>query len=263
MIDIVTADWQPLPKALGDRQAVFAIGDVHGYAAHLEALHDFIRQRILNCYDPDQVTLLWLGDYIDRGPMPLEAMDLVRQGLRLGGLREVPLCGNHEQFMLDFLDAPSESDALLASWLVNGGWDTVKAILPGLRPERPEPLAKALWAAVGAQRLEFLRSLPAQHREGGFVFAHAGINPARALDDQQRDDLLWIRTPFLSPKRWPHDVVVVHGHTPERPRVLKHRISIDSGVFYSKQLTALELSDAGLRFITAASPDSRPLGEDD
>jgi len=229
MIAVEAGAWQPLPKPLGARQAVFAIGDVHGFAEHLAALQGFVRQRIVAAYDPSQVTMLWLGDYIDRGPNPLVALDMVRKGLELEGLREVPLCGNHEQFMIDFLDAPDDSEGLLASWLVNGGWDTVKAILPGLRPERPHALAKALRDAVGQQRLAFLRSLTLQHREGGYVFAHAGINPKRALDDQQRDDLIWIRRPFLTPESWPHDVVVVHGHTPGPPRVLSHRIGLDSG----------------------------------
>ena len=261
MIDVEPGLWQPLPKALRPGQVIFAIGDVHGHAEQLRVLHDYIRQRICRYYDAENVTVVWLGDYIDRGPEPLGVLDLVRDGLWLKGLKEVRLCGNHEQFLLDFLEAPAESENLLRSWLVNGGWDTIKGLLPGGRPERPLALAVALREALGAQRLAFLRRLELLHRDGSYLFVHAGINPKRDLDAQLREDLIWIREPFLSAHNWPHDVVVVHGHTPERPCVKAHRVGIDSGVFVTGQLTALELAEQGLRFITAAAPGSEKASQ--
>src|SRR3546814_9877011 len=69
--------------------------------------------------------------------------------------------------------------------------------------------------------------------------------------------MLWIREPFLSGHDWPHPVTVVHGHTPEGPTVLDHRIGVDSGVFASGCLTAGELSGDRLRFITARAETSR------
>ena len=259
MIDIEIGDWEPLPKALRPGQAVFAIGDVHGHAAQLKALQDHIRARICESYTPEKVTVVWLGDYIDRGPAPLEVLDLVRRGLWLKGLCEVRLRGNHEQFLIDFLDAPLGSEGLLRSWLMNGGWDTISAMSPGVGPDKPLVLAVALREALGAQRLAFLRHLALLHREGDYVFAHAGINPQYGLEAQVPEDLIWIRDSFLNAKTWPHDVVVVHGHTPERPCVMAHRIGIDSGVFFTGQLTALELAGEGLRFITASGPGAQGL----
>jgi len=80
-------------------------------------------------------------------------------------------------------------------------------------------------------------------------------NRARIRDAQTEHDMLWIREPFLTGRGWPHPVTVVHGHTPEGPTALPHRIGVDSGVFASGRLTAVELSGNRLRFITARAED--------
>src|SRR3546814_10834400 len=77
------------------------------------------------------------------------------------------------------------------------------------------------------------------------------MHPDRALDAQTEQDLLWIREPFLSGENWQHPVTVVHGHTPEGPTALPHRIGVDSGVFMSGCLTAVELRGDRLRLISA------------
>src|SRR3546814_4865577 len=62
-----------------------------------------------------------------------------------------------------------------------------------------------------------VRGMRGFRRIGDYVFTHAGLDPRRALDDQPLEVLTWIRDPFLHPHEpWPFEVVVVHGHTPER-----------------------------------------------
>ncbi len=256
-IRVECGDWQPAPRALAKDRVAFAIGDMHAHARHLEALQDFIRARIESAYEPRQASVVWLGDYVDRGPQPLECLDLAAAGLGLPGAEEIRLKGNHESFLLDNIKGDDGPSGDLMVWISNGGRETIMAMLPdNLGADVPD-LAEALRTALGPARLGFLEGLELRHRVGDYLFVHAGINPSRPLDDQSEDDLLWIREPFLGGADWPYDVVVVHGHTPGTPVALPHRIGVDSGVFYSGKLTAVEIAGGRLRFITASDQDRR------
>ena len=96
-------------------------------------------------------------------------------------------------------------------------------------------------------------------RAGDYVFVHAGIDPARALADQKRSDLLWIRERFLS-HEGPLEKVVVHGHTIfDEVMDCGNRIGIDTGAFRSGVLTALVLEGDQRRIIQACSEDNGPV----
>ena len=95
---------------------------------------------------------------------------------------------------------------------------------------------------------------------GGYLFVHAGVQPAQPLETQQAADLIWIREPFLTGVGWCHDFAVVHGHTPLGPDVHTHRIGIDSGCFRTGALSAVELADDRLRFhVVSDAPDPGEL----
>lgn len=253
-IETDVSDWQPAPQVLPAGRAVFAIGDVHGHADHLRALHARIAGIIEADHDAPpgdaEVTVIWLGDYVDRGWQPLESLDLVAAGLGRSGVEEIRLIGNHEVYLRDAATGRDVSLPRLLNWWQFGGAETLKSLAPDARIEAPEELVAALAGSLGAARLDFLQGLGLQHRVGDYLFVHAGLNPDRPLDDQSEEDLLWIREPFLGGEDWPHPVTVVHGHTPEGPLALDHRICVDSGVFMSGSLSAVELRDARLRFIT-------------
>ena len=95
--------------------------------------------------------------------------------------------------------------------------------------------------------LNWLRNLPTHFDDGLRFFVHAGIRPGVPLDRQTRDDMLWIREPFLS---WTGDFgkLIVHGHSPtesRRPDVRFNRINVDTGcVFFDGTLTAAVFTDA-------------------
>ena len=64
-----------------------------------------------------------------------------------------------------------------------------------------------------ADHVAWLRGLQTYHDDGRRLFVHAGIDPNRPLDRQDRHDLLWIREPFCPT----HAIIgrfIVHGHTP-------------------------------------------------
>lgn len=245
-----TSLWRRAPRALPPGRAVFAIGDVHAHADHLWALQECISGIIaLELAEGETVSVVWLGDYIDRGWQPLETLDLVAAGLGQPGVEEIRLLGNHEVYLIEAASGEDVSLPRLLNWWRFGGEETLKTLAPGARMEEPGELTAALSESLGEERLDFLRGLALQHRIGDYVFVHAGLNPARPLEAQQEQDLLWIREPFLSGRDWPHPVTVVHGHTPEGPTALDHRIGVDSGVFASGSLSAVELRGDRLRFI--------------
>jgi serine/threonine protein phosphatase 1 len=81
------------------------------------------------------------------------------------------------------------------------------------------------------------------------MFVHAGVRPGVPLDQQSRQDMLWIREPFLS-SRVDHGAVIVHGHTPKRqPVVQTNRIAIDTGAVLGGALTCVVLEADRLAFL--------------
>ena len=81
---------------------------------------------------------------------------------------------------------------------------------------------------------------------------HAGVRPGIPLQDQQEQDLLWIRDEFIRDGS-DHGKVVVHGHSvTDRPDVQRNRIGIDTGAYATGRLTCLVLEEASRRFLTSA-----------
>jgi hypothetical protein len=96
----------------------------------------------------------------------------------------------------------------------------------------------AAQAAVPAEHLTFIRSLPLMHRFENLLFVHAGVRPGVALEQQTEDDLIWIREGFLN-HRGDFGQLVVHGHTAlNRPLHYGNRVDLDSAAGYGRPLTA-------------------------
>ncbi len=252
MAEIVEGPWEPAHRPLPDGEAIFAIGDIHGHLDQLDALMTFIHDRIRAAYAPEKVLVVFLGDYVDRGPQPLQCLDRVANGLGIDGVTEVVLRGNHEQFLMDAVSGAGSDEQDLAVWMVNGGRETIRAIAPDAVLLKPSAMAEELRRRLGAARLAFMDKMRLFFRHDPYFFAHAGIDPARDLDAQVARDLLWIREPFLSGLDWHQPVVVVHGHTPDVPCNLPHRIGVDSGIYFTGCLTAVEVNGAKLRFVSAS-----------
>ena len=95
----------------------------------------------------------------------------------------------------------------------------------------------------------FLRDLAISHRVGPYLFVHAGIRPGVKLEEQSRQDMLWIREPFLS-SRVDHGAVIVHGHTPKRePDRAAQPHRIDTGAVLGGALTCVVLEEDKLGFL--------------
>jgi serine/threonine protein phosphatase 1 len=232
------------PATLPAGQRVYAIGDVHGCADRLEVMHALIRDDLVNRPVAD-ATVVHLGDYVDRGENSAGVLTRLAQGWWPEPQpRVVNLTGNHEAMLLAALDESNPESVL--HWLSNGGADTLGSW--GLSPRSRPPE----WRRhIPAEQLAFLRGLAVFHRQGGYVFVHAGLRPGVPMALQTHDDMLWIREPFLSFKgELPG--VVVHGHTPERaPVVRSNRIGVDTGAVMGGVLTCAVLETDRVGFLRA------------
>ena len=226
---------------------IYAIGDVHGRADLLDKLQSRIARDADRAQETRKV-VVYLGDYVDRGPDSAGVIDRLIDG-PLADLEQVFLMGNHEDFFLQFLEDPDVG----ALWVRNGGDATLASYgLDGAAEcgaKDMAALSRSLHDTLPDRHLEFLKGLSVSHREGDYFFVHAGIRPGVPLDRQSEEDLLWIRAPFLgSPDE--RDVVVVHGHTPvEAPEVHSNRIAVDTGAVWSGRLTAAVLRGRCKRFL--------------
>lgn len=201
---------------------IFAVGDVHGCLTSLETL----LERIPISWGKDY--LIFLGDYIDRGPDSKAVIDLLIELKNEYSETVITLKGNHEWMLERFLKGID-----IETYLYNGGDATLKNYF-NYKVGRIE---------IPSEHLEFLKSLKLFFELSGYVFVHAGIRPGIPLELQSEEDLLWIRDSFIfSEEEMPK--VVIFGHTPfPMPLVLKDRIGIDTGCVYGGFLTAVQLPD--------------------
>jgi serine/threonine protein phosphatase 1 len=245
------SDWEPAPQRTPPATTLLAVGDVHGCDEHLQAMERVLATAVAQA-GPEgrRCEVVMVGDYTDRGPSSLGVLRRLRAMDATLGVPVHRLLGNHDQLLLESLRAQPDPE-MLTLWLVNGGV-TVLAECgieePDLGDADSAEIASRLRHALGADRIALLRELALSWRAGGYLFVHAGVQPAQPLEAQQSEVLIWIREPFLTGADWCHDFTVVHGHTPLGPDVHGHRIGIDSGCFHTGALTAVELVDDRLRF---------------
>ena len=225
----------------------YAIGDVHGMANSLVALHALIREDHKRI--GGNATVIHLGDYVDRGPDSRQvielAMELERQAQKARNLAVFSLLGNHEQMMLDAFDAAN--DTAEEHWMMNGGADSVKSYV------RVNAASQKEWrSSIDASHAAWLRELPTLlvDETRKLVFVHAGIDPL-TYPDCKDEIRIWTRSPrFFNADRWPdrpelEDLRVIHGHTPTpdfMPYSDHRRVNVDTGCVYGGPLTCVVLS---------------------
>jgi serine/threonine protein phosphatase 1 len=214
----------------------YAIGDVHGCFDKLVRLLGRCR---LHCA-ARTMRLVFVGDYIDRGPQSRRVVDLLIDTQRAAPDLVVCLRGNHEAMVLAAAAQGGEREAL---WLANGGAATLRSY----------GVARA--AALPAEHLAWFRSLPLAYDDGRRYFVHAGVDPHVPLGKQHEHDQLWIREPFLQ-HQGEYGRLIVHGHTPlpdGTADLRANRLNIDAGAVFGGPLTAAvfdQAQDAPVAFLT-------------
>jgi serine/threonine protein phosphatase 1 len=232
----------------------YVVGDVHGRLDLFDALRQAIEADDASAASAGATrsTVVLLGDLVDRGPQSAGVIAAAREWQSRRPLR--CLAGNHEEM---FLDSFEDKD-VLRHFLKHGGRETIMSY--GISRKDLDALTLGelqdeLLRLIPQDDRAFLQSLEEMVIAGDYVFVHAGVDPTRAIEDQNRSDLLWIRERFLRHVD-PLSHVVVHGHTIfEDIEDRGHRIGIDTGAFRTGVLTALVLEGTERRYIQAVDTD--------
>ncbi|MEM1054732.1 MAG: metallophosphoesterase family protein [Bacteroidota bacterium] len=211
--------------------ALYGIGDIHGCRATLAALIGALAPT------PED-HLVFVGDYIDRGP---DSYGVIEDLLRMqheAASGEGPRCtflrGNHDQMLLDWADGlPGAYDL----WRANGGLATLTSY-PGTR--------------VPDSHFAFYRATELAVEVDGVAFVHAGLDPSRSVAEQlaepDAETMLWTRA-HLHADRSAWEIPVVCGHTPVSAPIDEDLlIAIDTGAVYHHRmelgrLTAVRLPE--------------------
>ncbi len=233
---------------MSPQKPFFAIGDIHGCKGQLDTLLAKIKHR-----RPDDAQLIFIGDVIDRGSHSAQALKLVFEMVQNAPETTTLLMGNHEKMLLEFIDDPAGRGL---RWIANGGIETLASFgitgLPrNLDAEDATEAADALESAMPSGMQDWLRALPLQWSSGNVHCVHAAMNPDRSPEDQSERSLIWGHPEFLSRAR-DDGQFVVHGHTiVPRPAVNGTRVSIDTGAYKNRPLTAVHVSQGQVEFLQA------------
>jgi len=213
---------------------IYAVGDIHGSYYKLTRL---LKHCNGHC-GRRKARFVFVGDYIDRGQHSREVVELL---IELQKAKPGQICclrGNHEDMLISAL-----RDDDKALWLCNGGDMTLRSY--GVTSADAIPNEHLVW----------FDSLPLSESDDKRFFVHAGIFPGIPLGEQRKEDMLWIREPFLSDPG-NHGLYIVHGHTPRKtgkPEYLPNRLNLDTGAVFGGPLTAAVFDDSAagpIAFIT-------------
>ena len=198
------------------------IGDIHGCHKELTRMISDLKQKKM--YDPKKDKLVFLGDYIDRGPDSKGVIKFIKN-MQKTNKNVIALKGNHEDMLIDYLERCTDE-----SWLFNGYQSTVLS-----------------YGSVDTliNDMRWMQSLPVYHEDDHFIFVHAGINPLKKMYEQSESTMLWARDEFILDDR-KCKKTVIFGHTPTelidgstRPYITKSgNVCIDTGCVFSGVLTA-------------------------
>ena len=230
---------------------VFAVGDIHGCKNLLDKIHNKIR--IATNTKSGKKLIIYLGDYIDRGPDVKGTIDTLIN-FNLPNVEKIFLLGNHEQMFLDVLEGKNNS---LYNWISNSGLETIesyggdlsKYIDDNLELTFEKKIVTKIKKFLPKAHLNFFNNLKLYHVWNNYLFVHAGINPKMPIEKQQKETLIWTREKSFFDPLMTYDKIVVHGHTAkEKIEKYPFRINLDTGSFYSGRLSCLLFENNKCRY---------------
>ncbi len=223
----------------------WVIPDIHGYA---ETLRVLLEHQIR----PDKNDhLIFLGDYIDRGPDSKGVIDIIID-LELKGYHVTALKGNHEDVCLKAREEAKNfggrsSLQMQAYWEVLGGRKTLDSFGVSRTDEIP------------GKYIRWMHSLKYFIELDHFIAVHAGFN--FKTDDPFSDThaMIWIRDYEIIPEKIQFKKII-HGHAPVNLEFIKlsmkldinHPIDLDNGIYFTHKtgygnLVALELNSMKIK----------------
>ena len=207
----------------------YAFGDIHG---ELDKLDNLVKRTY---FDRDS-TLIFLGDYIDRGKKSFEVVEyLINLSKEFNC---VFIRGNHENMFLDYLRGINENIYLMTC---NGGKKTLKSYYKhGYSIQQSNYY---LYRRLPVKHVEFFQNLKRYYETEDYIFVHAGVDPKKPLEETSDETLLW--DVEFSNKTY-EGKTVVYGHVANN-KILneKYKICIDTGAGYKSMgdLTCVKLPD--------------------
>jgi serine/threonine protein phosphatase 1 len=232
--------------AKGER--VYAVGDVHGrHDLLVQLLDKVIRHYPTLTPTPSKITLLFLGDIIDRGPDSRRCIELIKRLVETAQAKL--LLGNHEDMLLASIDGDGLAQQ---AWMRNGGLATLESygVKPPQESEDAFDFAARLKEGIPPDHVHFLRSLGVSYSSGTYFFVHAGVRPGVRISRQEHTDLYSIREEFTQSEKW-HGQVVVHGHSiVDEVDVRPNRIACDTAAYETGRLSCVCLQDANVSVIS-------------
>jgi serine/threonine protein phosphatase 1 len=252
----------------------YAISDIHGRSDLLVKAVELVAEDVVARGRPP-FKIVFLGDYVDRGPDSAQVVRLLRTMQRDVKTPVVCLKGNHEDIMVQTVTSRVPDTAW---WYGNGGDATMRSygLLPVKRfnSDLLDPADERVKRLTDDAR--WLDALPIWHEDEQRIYVHAGIpDEQRDLERQDPHQLIWMRYPGGDRGgadygwRGRH---VVHGHQPHSaPMRLAHRTDLDGrawaldklyvGVFEDEKAGGpvdVLVAEAGRAAATASTP--APLG---
>ncbi len=198
-----------------------AIGDIHGCARALETLLEFVQPQRSD-------TIIFLGDYIDRGPDSCRVIDVIIELNRQCTV--VALTGNHEIMLRRAVD---DREAM-SHWMRHGGWATLQSYLQAGAPAGLGGIPERHWQFFEEQTLDYWET-------DDSIFVHAGLGPELDLDEQPDFLLFW--QPFSDPTVHKSGKQIICGHSHQEsgmPALFDRGICIDTWAHAGGWLTCLD-----------------------
>lgn len=211
---------------MGAVSKTYVVPDLHGR-------FDLLKLALSNIEKNEPGTVIFTGDYIDRGPQSREIIERLIAGPQKGW-KWVCLLGNHE----DMLVQASQSWFKIRQWLRNGGDAT-------LRSYGSKTGSMFGISVVELAHVEWMKTLPLFHQDDHRVYVHAGVEEDVPLDQQSKHTLIWKRYGDGSAEGY-GALHVVHGHNPieDGPLLLPNRTDLDTGAYYTGRLVVGVFDDA-------------------
>lgn len=205
-----------------ENSKIICIGDIHGELHRLKNLFEKLS------FTKDD-TVIFLGDYIDRGPDSKGVIDFICSLKDKCNL--VTLKGNHEMFVIDafeFFEGKLSKGGVFNSWIMNGGNTCLKSYLrDGLYLDKTSEIIEEMFIDHG----DFFKNLKLTYETENHIFVHGFLAHEQDVEDQEEWQCLWGRFKDIYPHK--SGKTVVCGHSIQRSGVTNDgfRICIDTGSF--------------------------------
>lgn len=204
-------------------QRYYCFPDIHGCATLLKEALDYVYSQ-----NPNGGKIIFLGDYIDRGPDNYGVLQIVMNPPE--GWEFVTLLGNHEMMFLDsYMNGTQFYDPKAAQDIAELKQDDFV-------------MYDHIRQGIDRSIIEWMMNLKICHIEDKNVFAHAFYDDTLDLEDQRINDVIWTRmSDYETFQNGNQGLFLTHGHTPRKHGPVKspNRVNLDCGaVFYDRFVIA-------------------------